>query len=138
MKKKVHHLEEDHASENGEDDKPICTVKSQVKNTGDRSPPISVRVCVNNVQVDMEVDTGASVSLICEDKYKLLFPLDTTSIKLQTYLDKPISVVGSIVVTVEYEGQKCDLPLIVVNGNGPTLLGRNSIGIPYVTVSMQM
>ena len=37
----------------------LSTLILQVKNTGDKSPPILVSVCVNNVQVDMEFDTGA-------------------------------------------------------------------------------
>jgi len=45
--------------------------------------------------------------------------LNKSDLKLQ---GEAITVVGSVVVQVVYEGQ---LPLIVVKGNGPTLLGRN-------------
>ena len=39
----------------------IHTVISQVKMGRERSPPIVLMVCVNGVELDMEVDTGASV-----------------------------------------------------------------------------
>jgi len=50
--------------------------------------------------------------------------LNKSDAKLLTYLGEGISVVGSVVQVV-YEGQQAQLPLMVVKGNGPTLLGRN-------------
>jgi len=50
------------------------------------------------------------------------------SIKLQTYSKEPLPVVGMRDVYVTYEGQRASLPLVVVKGNGPTLLGRNWLG----------
>ena len=76
----------------------------------------------------MEVDTGASVSIMAEATYHKLCPgrgLSTTHIRLQTYSKEPITVVGSVNVQVSYDGQTAQLPLVVVKGDGPTLLGRN-------------
>ena len=42
--------------------------------------------------------------------------------KLQTYTKEPIPVVGARKVQVYYEGQMATLPLVVVEGNGPTML----------------
>ena len=42
-----------------------------------------------------------------------------------TYSKEPIAVVGSTEVQVAYEGQIAKLPLVVVKGEGPTLLGTN-------------
>ena len=98
-----------------------------ISHVKERSPPIVVRVCVNRVNLDMEVDTGASVSLISQENCTRLFPncpLNATEVRLQTYLGEALPVVGSVVVHVEYDGQKADLPLIVIKGKGPTLLGR--------------
>ena len=122
--RKVNHLEEETTSDSEEDEAPIHTVISLVKNGRERSPPIVVRVCVNGVELDMEVDTGASVSLMSEDSYYKLFPncpLNATQVRLQTYLGEAIPVVGSVVAHVS---QQADLPLIVIKGKGPTLLGR--------------
>ncbi len=51
-----------------------------------------------------------------EAEYFPKHPLEQSEV---TYLGEPISVIGSVVVKVEYG------PLIIVKGNGPTLLGRN-------------
>ena len=76
----------------------------------------------------MEVDTGASVSIMAEAMYRQLWPgrgLSATPIKLQTYSREPIKVVGSVDVQVCYANQTAPLTLVVVKGEGPTLLGRN-------------
>ena len=89
----------------GDDDDPIKTVTevSQVKEGKDRSPPILVRVCVEGIDLDMEVDTGASVSLMGEDNYHKIFPghsLNNSEVRLQTYLGEAIPVICSVVVNV--------------------------------------
>ena len=103
---------------------PILTVQQR----SDRTPPIQVHVEIDKCTVAMEVDTGTSVSLMGEAMYRELWPrrgLGSTTIRLQTYSKEPIAVVGSTDVQVCYEGQIAVLPLIVVKGEGPTLLGRN-------------
>ena len=94
-------------------------------------PPIKVLVEVDGCSIPMEVDTGASVSIMSEIMYHKLWPrrsLGTSLIRLQTYSKEPIAVVGSTEVQVAYEGQIAKLPLVVVKGEGPTLLGRNWLG----------
>ena len=99
---------------------------------------------MDGVDVEMEVDTGASASLMGEDNYSKIFPghsLNKSEVRLQTYLGEAISVVGSVAVKVEYEGQQAQLPLVVVKGNGPTFLGRNWLkltGSLYTTLFMQV
>ncbi len=91
-------------------------------------PPIKVPVCIDGVDVCMELDTGASVSLISETHYKQLWPrrsLDTSSIRMQTYSKEPRIVLGTFDVLIVCEGQQETLPLVVVKGNVPTLFGRN-------------
>ena len=63
-----------------------------------RLPPIKVHVEINNCSVPMEVDTGASVSIMSETLYHKLWPrrgLKETTIRLQTYSKEPIPVVGA-------------------------------------------
>ena len=121
----VHYLEGDNPETDEEvEDYPvhhICTVKSS-------HPPIKVPVGVDGCMITMEVDTGASLSLMAQATFSELWPgrsLDKSEVKLQGYSQEPIKVVGSTAVKVTYEGQTAQLPLIVVEGNGPTLLGRN-------------
>ena len=76
----------------------------------------------------MEVDTGASVSIMSEGQYKQLWPgrsLRVSAIRLETYSKQSLVVLGSLEVQVAYESQVETLPLVVVKGEGPTLFGRN-------------
>ena len=73
----------------------------------------------------MEVDTGVSVSLMGEAMYHELWPRRGLGPRLQTYSKEPINVVESTDVQVSYQGETTVLPLVVVKGEGPTLLGRN-------------
>ena len=58
---------------------------------------------MNGVELDMEIDTGASVTPMGEDNYSLSLWL---------------------VVLWSMWSQQADLPLIVIKGKAPTLLGR--------------
>jgi hypothetical protein len=47
-------------------------------------------------------------------------------VQLRTYLKEPIPVVGCTHVDVEYNAQSCSqMPLLIVAGTGPSLLGRD-------------
>ena len=92
------------------------------------SPPIIVKVRVDDCLPSMEVDTGAAHSLISEKTFQSLWPgrsLSPTDIRLQSYSKAPIPVKGCCYVNVEYEGQTGKMPLLRVGGCGPTLLGRD-------------
>ena len=91
------------------------------------SPPIIVKVRVDDCLISIEVDTGAAHSLISEKTFESLWPgrsLNPTTIRLQSYSKEPIPVKGCCYVNVEYEGQTGEMPLLIVGGSGPTLLGR--------------
>jgi hypothetical protein len=75
----------------------------------------------------MDVDTGATVSVISSAKQARLFPktvLKSTSTVLTTYTGEPMAVAGIMDVDVSYQGQREVLRLYVVQGDGPTLFGR--------------
>lgn len=87
---------------------------------------IKVNVMVANKNINMHVDTGASLSVISE--YKKHFyekELNVLSVKLRDYQNQIIPVFGEIQVMVEHEKQQKQLPLIVVRGDRPNLMGRN-------------
>ena len=79
--------------------------------------------------MQMEVDTGASVSLMGEAHFKSLkekgATLSPSKAKLSTYTGETIQVLGISDVKVEHKGQTAVLPLIVIPGSGPPLLGRD-------------
>ena len=85
---------------------------------------------MNNAEVTMQVDTGASVSIMSEQTYKNTWTqerpaLEPSTVKLKTYSGEQLKVLGSMRAQVEYKEQKGDLPLLVVAGKGPALLGRD-------------
>ena len=48
-----------------------------------------------------------------------------TNVKLRIYIGKEIPVVGRVAIKVEHLEQEEQLPLVVVAGEGPSLLGRD-------------
>ena len=87
--------------------------------------PLVVTVTLNKMRCVMEVDTGASVSIMSEKRFKQLrVVLSQSQAKLFTYTGKQILVLF-IGVRVKHNSQVATLPLIVTGGTGPTLLGRN-------------
>ncbi|CAC5392118.1 unnamed protein product [Mytilus coruscus] len=76
----------------------------------------------------MEIDTGASVSIMSEDtykEYKSKFRIEPTSAKLQTYMGEQIPEIGRAIVNVNYKKESAKLPILIVKRKGPNLLGRD-------------
>ncbi|CAG2226134.1 unnamed protein product [Mytilus edulis] len=77
----------------------------------------------------MEIDTGASVSVISQETCKQVFGSDNSLEKspcsLRTYTGEKIDMLGKRNVTVIYNSQSVDLPITVVKGTGPSLMGRD-------------
>ena len=100
-----------------------------VKEAG--SEPIFQEVLINTIPVKMEVDTGASVSVLTHSTYQKIRecthtqPLQPSVVKLKTYTGEVIPILGQVPLKVSC-GQK-DYQLIaqVVKSSGPDLLGRN-------------
>ena len=93
------------------------------------SPPLRVEVYLDQQPVTMQVDTGAAVSVISHNVFQNLWDsspsLMKSDVKLQSYTGEQIGVIGCFTTSVSYQGQKKNLPLLVVEGSGPSLLGRN-------------
>ena len=88
---------------------------------------VDIQICSKSIK--MEIDTGSGVSIVSENIYENNFsdfPLKQTEIKLKSYSGQKIEIVGQCEVPVKYgTAEQKILPLIVVKGNGPSLLGRN-------------
>lgn len=92
-----------------------------------RDRPILRTLTVNNRQFTFQVDTGSGNSLINHTDYTKYFgscKLTDSFVSLKSYTGDQIQVHGEFTANVENEGKKYNLPLIVVAGNGPALLGR--------------
>jgi hypothetical protein len=95
---------------------------------GDHNSAYKIDICLDGNSVEMEIDTGAAVSIISKQTFEKFFkgrPLDEHQAKLRTYTGEPVPVLGSLTVKVQYHDQSACLPLFVVDGVGPNLLGRS-------------
>nr|XP_037282355.1 uncharacterized protein K02A2.6-like [Rhipicephalus microplus] len=92
--------------------------------------PYEVEVQIAGQLVKMQVDTGAAVSLVPECVYRQLKQppqLAKCEMKLKTYGGATLQVKGQAEVLVDYKRQRKLLPIIVVPGEKPALLGRDWI-----------
>ena len=96
-----------------------------------RTKPIEVTVTLNNVETPVEVDTGAALFVMSEATYRSLWKteacprLQPSTARLFTYTGERMAVLGQITLHVSYQQQNHRLSILVVPGNGPTLLGRD-------------
>eukprot|EP00731_Ephydatia_muelleri_P014607 Em0008g327a len=89
--------------------------------------PVASRcpVQVDEKYLNMEVDTGALVSLISERTWQdLCTPkLNPAKVILRSYSGESVKVLGEMELTVQYQDQKKKLNLLVVTGGGTSHLG---------------
>ena len=100
---------------------------------------LTFQVKVNKVDLPMELDTGASLSVFSEQNYNFLFSneqLQPTDVTLRTYSGEEFNILGSLTVEVEHNSQVSVLPLLVIKGRGPSLFGwkgLKSTGVMLIT-----
>ena len=96
-----------------------------------RTKPIKIEIHLNGVPVVMEVDTGASLTVVNEITFNEIksrcpsLKLEASKIKFRTFTGEIVPTLGETKVYVAYDNQVAELPLFVVAGNKPCLLGRN-------------
>ena len=101
------------------------------QSTQPRVTPLRVNMKLEQVDIPMELDTGASVTVISKatlDKLQettLTLQVQPTNVKLRTYTGEEIPVVGQVTVKVQHWEQEEQLCLVVVAGEGPSLLSRD-------------
>ena len=89
------------------------------------SNPLMVSLKLDQKEAQMELDTGASASIISEATFRKLWSMEEapqlqpSSVRLHTYTGEELKILGSITVAVEYQFQKERLKLLVVAGSGP-------------------
>ena len=96
--------------------------------TSSSNSPLKVEMTLGGQPHTMEIDTGASVSVISKSTYQREFTkykLQDNSVHLTTYGGEPLSVLGEFVIGVSHGDNKSQLPLVVLDKDGPSLLGRN-------------
>ena len=93
-------------------------------------PPLIAQVRIDGIPCDMEIDTGAGISLVSKVTFRQLWKdspptLEHSDIRLRTYTGEMLNVLGAATVMVEYQEQREKLQLCVVKGSGPSLMGRD-------------
>ena len=93
-----------------------------------RVNPMFVNVKLNGKPVRLELDTGASLTVMGENSFRKEvgeMKLKSTNLKLKTYSGEFILPRGVAEVEVQHGGKVEKLPVVVMPGETPSLLGRN-------------
>ena len=103
---------------------------TESRNLGISAPVVKVPVRIEDVEFQMEVDTGAAASILSYADYERYFKylaLRPVEGSFHAYADTPLDVVGQVLVVVEHNDQHATLPLLVVRVEqyAPLLLGRS-------------
>ena len=102
--------------------------------------PITVQVDLNQVPTEMEVDTGASISLTSKDTYEVISKqsqiesLQKTGVKLKTYTGEAVQILGIAHVNVKYGEVEHKWIIRVADWKGPNLLGRDWLSNLKLTI----
>ena len=115
--------------ENSEDD--LFSIY-QLRNSNP-STPIAVFITIANHKLPIEVDTGASISLLNWNTFQKLncksnISLLPTKSKLKTYSGEIVSLKGQAEIEFIYEGKKIKTTFLITNEQSPNVLGRDILG----------
>ena len=103
------------------EDKQDETSYALFKLSAPREAPIHVTMTWNQAEVDMEVDTGSSISVMSQSTFMNTWKgsspkLQSSDVCEKTYSRESLDVIGSINVDTEYKGQKASLQLQIITG----------------------
>lgn len=93
--------------------------------------PITHTLNINGIKVTLEVDTGCGVTILSKRQYTQLWKktgtseLSPCSLRLKTYTGERLGVLGMAQVKVLNKNTEKTLPVVIVDGEGPNLLGRS-------------
>ena len=92
--------------------------------------PMVVNLLVNDIPINMELDSGSPVSLMPLKMFHQLLKgevakLQRSDLCLTTFTGESLKVRGYLPVDVKYETQSYKLALYIVDSGNATLLGRN-------------
>ena len=105
-------------------DDDICLLNINSMSTDHK---IIIHPLLNGKQVPMEVDTGATKTVMSVNTWRSLGKpkLNSCDLILKTYSGEILKVKGMATIDVQFNQQTASLPVVVLAGNGPTLFGRN-------------
>lgn len=103
-------------------------------------PKFTVTLKVEGKLLNFEVDSGAACSIISEQTYRETWARNSPALpqdvpRLRTCTGEGLRAVGSTQVRVRFMSKDCILPLVVMEGSGRNLLGRDWFKALHVRVS---
>ena len=124
--------------EDTEDDE-VLGIFAAKDSGNNRNTPRLMSLMLDQKSCKIQLDTGATVSVLPKVLYDQQFnqlPLRGTKIKLKAYNGVRVPDYGEVHLPVVYEQQELVLPLIVVDGDGPSvkLNWRNIFHVSKVDV----
>ena len=124
----MHQLEGSEAPQTSPPDDSVDPFSLSLYNLSSSQQGIEIPVELNGTSLLMELDTGAGVSVISEETYKKHFsgtPLMLSNTRLRACTGHPLKVNGQLMAHRKYQDQGAGVPLLVVEGSGPSLFGRD-------------
>lgn len=112
----------------------LDTFEQQIFNLeGNNIEPIFfVDVKINDINLKMQIDSGAAMSVISEKLYKNCFSkycMKKTNTQLITYDRNKITPIGLLQVKINYNNNVKNMNILVIKNGGPPLLGRDFMKI---------
>ena len=78
-------------------------------------PAIKLDVMMNNTKIIVEVDTGASATMINKSTFHQIWPKQKPDL-LRTYTGEKVPLLGTVKTTIKYQDQTTTLPVLIVKG----------------------
>ena len=129
--KKGHISKACRSKKSASDQKPTVYELYNISDRKSEPPAIKLDVMMNNTKIIVEVDTGASATLINESTFHQIWPKQKPDVSkadlLRTYTGEKVPLLGTVNTTIKYQDQTTTLPVLIVKGQGPNIIGRDSI-----------
>jgi len=101
-------------------------------------PPLEAPIVVDSQTIYLELDTGATVSLLAHSTFERLWPGRPTqrmADSVSLWDGSRLRILGFVMVMVSWKGQVKQLPIHVIEGDGPSLLGRDWLSALSIRVT---
>ena len=119
-RRQIHYLDQDDGNSDHEPEYSLYNIRDSV------AAPLKVKVFVCGTEISIEIDTGATKLIMSKGTFHRIWPSSNASpLDNELILVKPIKEIGEANVEETLDDQREKLSLLIVDGDGPNLLGRD-------------
>lgn len=128
-KTKIHKIDSGKSIDSNDELSFINTL--DVVNTVNNYPPHDIIINLNGIKHKMEIDSGSLHSVMSSDTYIKLWPVNTPELLplpnqcLKTWNSDKLNIMGYFNVDVDCNSVNVNLPLVILEGKGKSLVGRS-------------